>query len=1066
MGKFYRLLFLWILWLFAENGFSQSCVLTGLNGTVINLSCGGGNCTPLQLQVPHLKSSEDYKLVSIQYNPLAYETSSGNELMALYADDKFSNLIDLTFPFCFYDSIYSKVVVGSNGLITFDEAAANGQNAWPVNSPIPASGGSYASAGTQHYPPSSIMAAFTDLNPIASASPRGRRIEWRIEGAAPCRKFIASFFRVGMFGANSCSAATPTTFQMIIYEGSGLIDFFIENKSCLSTSSGGRAIMGIQNWQRNKFVAGAGRNATVWTASNEGWRFVPSGATSRFSRSELYDLAGTLLQTTSSTDTATTTPGLLDINFASVCFTGLTQSFVLKTYYTACSGGAPLVSTDTFTINKNALPVVAAVSAAGCSPTGTATIKLPAGNGPYTFTLNANAPVISAVETYTFTGLLSGTYTLAGSNGTGCSGTTTVTVPLNETLQVLAAATPTTCSGLADGTITLFPQNGTPPYLFNINNGPFQSSTVFTNLAPGAYSIGMKDASGCVLTNYSVTVSAGGAVTASVAATNVSCNGGTNGRIIVTPSANAILPVQYSLDGTTFQTSNTFNGLVPGSYTVYFKDANNCGGTQIATINQPSPLSQSIVKADVLCNGGNGSINIAATGGTAPYQYSIDGVTYTSSSSFSIAAGNYTVFVKDAAGCITNGTTTILQPPVLDLSAQSANASCNGGADGSITITASGGAGNFQYSINGTSFQSSNIFAVTQGTYTVTLKDANGCTKTTTTIVGLTNNLTLSLPPDTTICEGQQVQLNATTNATVFSWLPAGSLNNSAIANPVASPVSTTNYILTAVLGACTIKDSVVVNVNPAPLPNAGINNEICFGQGYQLQGSGGVTFQWSPTTYFNTGSTTSSQNPAITPAQSITYSLNVVDNLGCASLRPATVTITVTPPIQVKASPRDTVVAKGDVFVLRAISPVNDYIWSPAFGLDNPTKQNPVATIDRDIIYTVTAYTGAGCKGSDTVKIKVYDGPEIYVPTAFTPNGDGRNDLLKPFPVGIKELRFFRVFNRWGQMIYQTSILSAGWDGRLNGVLQPTETYVWVLEAVTKENVVVKKRGTSTLIR
>jgi gliding motility-associated-like protein len=1071
MRFFYNCFFLLVSCICVQPVLSQAGFFTGLNGTTINVPCGN-NCNNLLLKFPHLKSPSDYTLVSIPYTPSAYTTPTGTELTALYADDRYSNLITMGFPFCFYDSTYNSVVIGSNGLLTFDASQANTANSWNTIQPIPFAGGIPNNDATTYYPPASVMAAFTDLYPITSASPCGRKIEWRVQGNAPFRQFIASYYRVGTFGAVSCARdancnpRTPTTFQIVLYEQTGLIDLFIESKICQSTTAQGKAIMGIQNWQRNKAVAGIGRNAVAgWTASNEGWRFVPSGASSRFVKAEIYDLAGVLLQTTTPADTTTTTQGLLDVNFSNICFTGASKQFVVKGYFSSCPSGNPLVSNDTITVVKGNLTASVSSTAAGCSPNGTATITMPAGSSPYTFTIGTNAPVTSTNNSYTFTGLIAGTYTLTGTNSSGCSATSTITVALNGSLNIQATPIAPTCSGINNGSIVVNPQNGTPPFQYNINNGASQTSNIFSSLAPGTYVIGARDSSGCVVANHVVNIGAAAPVTATVTPTNVSCNGGNNGSVNILFSSIA-LPLQYSLDGINYQSSNTFGGLSAGNYTAYFRDANNCGGNQNFAISQPSVLTLVVTKTDAVCDGGNGRITITANGGTSAYQYSIDGTTYQSSNSFIVPAGTYTAYVRDAANCIVSSSVTINQPAALTATTITGNASCNGGADGKITVTASGGTPGYQYSTNGTVFQASNIFNVTQGTFTVTIKDANGCITTANTTVGLTNNLTVSLSADTTICEGTTATLRVATNATQVLWSSAGSLSDATSFSPVANPKDTTEYVITATLGACTKKDSLVVSVNPAPLADAGINDEVCFGQGYTLQGNGGVVYEWSPTTYFNSGNSSSTQNPVITPSQTVTYSLMVTDARGCKALSPASVTIIVTPPIKVDAFPIDTVVARGDVILLRANSPVNDYTWSPGFGLDNAAKQNPMATIDSDIEYLVTAYTGAGCKGTDTVKIKVYNGPEIYVPTAFTPNGDGRNEILMPFPVGIKELKFFRVYNRWGQPVFETKTLSHGWDGKLGGVIQPMATYVWVLEAVTKENKLIKKRGTTTLIR
>jgi gliding motility-associated-like protein len=168
------------------------------------------------------------------------------------------------------------------------------------------------------------------------------------------------------------------------------------------------------------------------------------------------------------------------------------------------------------------------------------------------------------------------------------------------------------------------------------------------------------------------------------------------------------------------------------------------------------------------------------------------------------------------------------------------------------------------------------------------------------------------------------------------------------------------------------------------------------------------------------------------------------------------------------------------DQFQMLAVPSDTDVInfnWTPPTGLDNPSIANPMVTAgtlgnyvqgttSNEILYQVIGSTIAGCIGEGYVKVRVYKGPDLYVPTGFTPNGDGRNDRFIPFPVGIKSLTYFRVYNRWGQMMYSTSRLHDGWDGIFSGTAQPSGTYVWMAEAITEQGKTITKKGTITLIR
>ncbi|MBL0335541.1 MAG: hypothetical protein IPP73_09605 [Chitinophagaceae bacterium] len=275
---------------------AQSCFPTNINGSVISLPCAQ-SCTDLHFQVPHVKGTSDYLVSSIPYNAYPYNNAAGVVLSTIYIDDEFSPLVPLTFPFCFYDSVFNNVVVGSNGLVTFDASNANGSNSWPLTTsggsgtpvPIPYAGGTQNSSASTYYPKSSVMGAYHDINP--NTSPATRRIEYCVFGTAPCRKFVVSYLDVAMFNCTSLIC----TEQIVMHESTGIIDVFILNKPICANWNSGLAILGVQDWTRTKAVAAPGKNCTVWSESNTGYRFTPSGAGSRYLSSELYTLGGTLV---------------------------------------------------------------------------------------------------------------------------------------------------------------------------------------------------------------------------------------------------------------------------------------------------------------------------------------------------------------------------------------------------------------------------------------------------------------------------------------------------------------------------------------------------------------------------------------------------------------------------------------------------------------------------------------------------------------------------------------------------------------------------------------------------
>ena len=702
---------------------------------------------------------------------------------------------------------------------------------------------------------------------------------------------------------------------------------------------------------------------------------------------------------------------------------------------------------------------------------GTVTADATAGTAPFTYSLDGGAPQ-SGANPYTFTNVAAGPHTITITDNFGCNIPINVIVTPGPPLSATVASAATSCSGASNGTITVTPTSGNAPYTFVLDGGapvPGAAPYTFTNVPAGNHTVVVNDAAGCISNTIPVVVNAGPTLTTTVTIADALCNGGATGVITVTQPTIGSPPYQYSLDGVIWQASNIFNGLLAGSYTVYYRESLGCQGSQPVIVSEPAAMSSSAATVAAVCNGDlNGIITITAGGGIAPYQYSINGgVSWQAGNIFTVGAGSYTIIIRDANNCTKTQNATVTEPAILTAASVNTNASCDGGNDGTITVNAAGGNSGYTYSIDGVNFQALNVFNVAPGPYTITVKDNLGCVATFNTVVGLTNNLTFTPQIDPTICEGNSTQLQLISNATIYSWTPATGLSDPAIFNPVANPTVTTQYTVTATLGRCSANDIVIVNVNSAPVPDAGPDGFICYGQTYQLQGSGGVQYTWTPST--NLSSTTIS-NPISSPVKTITYTLSdVIDAIGCKSLTTDQVTVDVTPPIKVKTYPYDTISYPGDQFQLNATSAATFYSWSPATGLSNPNIANPVLTVGpvgTDILYQVTAYTAAGCKGEGYVSLKVYKGPELYVPSAFTPNGDGLNDLFYPFPVGIKSINYFRVFNRWGQMLFSSTTLNKGWDGKLQGVEQPTGTYVFMAQGVDKNGKLLTRKGTVTLIK
>lgn len=258
-----------------------------------------------------------------------------------------------------------------------------------------------------------------------------------------------------------------------------------------------------------------------------------------------------------------------------------------------------------------------------------------------------------------------------------------------------------------------------------------------------------------------------------------------------------------------------------------------------------------------------------------------------------------------------------------------------------------------------------------------------------------------------------------------------------------------------------------LVYVNAPPVPNAGPDATVCFGSNLQLSGSGGTIYKWTPATYL---SNPFIPNPlVVNPLSDITYQLEVQNTSGCTSVKKDSVRIHVAPLPSVFAG-NDTIIAANLPLQLNAVAGNNagllNYLWSPPTGLNSTLIKNPVAIISNDITYTITVRNADGCSASDDIHIKVFRKADMFVPNAFTPNGDNLNDVFKPILVGIKELKYFSIFNRYGQMVYSTTVQGEGWNGKLKGVPQEQGTYTWMAEAIDFNGNVYKQKGFCILIR
>ncbi|UAY52777.1 T9SS type B sorting domain-containing protein [Ferruginibacter albus] len=383
--------------------------------------------------------------------------------------------------------------------------------------------------------------------------------------------------------------------------------------------------------------------------------------------------------------------------------------------------------------------------------------------------------------------------------------------------------------------------------------------------------------------------------------------------------------------------------------------------------------------------------------------------------------------------------------------------------------------------------------------YKAVVQNSSACT------VDSTNTVTITVdeksvggaidPANSNVCNGQNTNnvLTLTGNlGNVLAWQSSTNGINWTNVNPpdVSSTYSVGNIILStsyrAIVknGVCNNDTSAIASVKlfPAAFPAATIQPEeanICYGDSAltHVVITTGTSYSWSPVNSLrNYGNGIVNTTPYVIdvtafPGQTTGYVLSV-QNTGCPNILTDTFLVNVVPPFKVSAG-NDTVIVANQPLQLQATTSdlfPNQFTWTPSFYLDNTTIANPIATIGTGIYsmtYMVKGIDAVGCSDSAYIHIKIYDVPaDIYVPTAFTPNGDGLNDVFKPIALGIRSLSSFRIYNRWGAIVFSTNNIGKGWDGTFNGEMQNPGNYVWIADGINYSGVPVQKKGNVILIR
>ena len=630
---------------------------------------------------------------------------------------------------------------------------------------------------------------------------------------------------------------------------------------------------------------------------------------------------------------------------------------------------------DTLTTNVN----VASLSLNGSADTVVCTgssIQLNAGATTNSSTINYNwapstglsctncaAPVAAPTQTTS--------YVVTVNDGNGCSNVDTVNVTVSE-ISTSMLAQPASCVGVANGSATVSASGGSIPYNYTWNTTPVQTTATATGLGAGIYTVVVTDANGCSATD-SVTITEPNPLNVSISgSTGATCYGGTSGMATAIATGGTGT-YSYSWNSAPVQSSPTVIGLSAGTYTVTVTDANSCSDTAAVTISQPPALSVTAYVSNPLCLGGNsGSATAMPTGGTPPYSYSWNSSPAQQTAAASnLGAGTYTLTLTDANGC-TATTSAIITGPATPLTGTInavSHVQCNGGSNGSATVSATGGAAPYTYLWNTTPIQATSTAAnLLAGTYTATITDNNGCMTTATSVITEPAALSVTITGNTLLaCYG-------TTNGSVTASATGGtapytySWNTTPVqTSPTVTGLSAGTYIVSVSdANGCSATQSVTLT-EPTALAAAisGSTSVSCYGTSdatataMATGGTGTYSYLWN-TAPAQTMATASNLGAG-------TYTVTITDGNGCADTAmiiigqpPALTVSTGVANLNCMGSNNGTATA----IVAGGTTPYT-YTW-------NTTPAQTTATASGLSIgaYTVSVTDGNGCTGSANATI------------------------------------------------------------------------------------------------
>ncbi|HRP82288.1 MAG TPA: gliding motility-associated C-terminal domain-containing protein, partial [Flavobacteriales bacterium] len=732
-------------------------------------------------------------------------------------------------------------------------------------------------------------------------------------------------------------------------------------------------------------------------------------------------------------------------------------------YFVQVTNGLGCISMDTASVIAPD-PILANLSTTpdSChgSCNGTATVGPTGGAGGYGYEWVIGTDTITG--TAQVVGLCAGNFQVTITDVAGCAITQGVLILEPPAIDAVAVVGPITCNGAADGSIHVNASGGTGVLSFHWAPEPpsGQGTSTVTGLGPGSWSVTITDVLQCD-TTFTVDLNEPAPITVGATHTDNVCFDDCTATAHVDLSG-GVAPygiIWTGPDGTVIaQDTTDVENLCGGTHQVIVTDAVGCTMVTDIVIGAGAPIEANLSFLGETCHGPcDGTASVAPTGGTGSGYAFLwgpgDPVGQGTSEVSGLCAGWWNVTIADDAGCDTVITFEILPFQPIMPTATVQEVTCHGACDGSISLNTTGGVGalSFQWTPEPGSGQGTSLVGgLCAGDWTVVITDAANCDTSVTITINEPVELTVAVDSvaqaSCSSASDGAVSITASggTPGHTFSWTGPNGFQSTA--EDLAGILPGTYVVQVTDANGCQTTGTVLVGALVSVVADAGPDRDECSNVVVVLDGGGSIgasTFQWTDDQGQVLG-TTPTYAPGPLPDGTHTFILTVTDG-PCSDAD--TVVVTVLPLPIADAGDDHTIFVEGTVELggSPAGPPGSTFIWQPDSVLNNAAIPNPMATVDATTWFFLTVVAPNGCTAMDSVLVTVV--PEVTVPSGFTPNGDGYNDVWELDIADLFPNMEVRIFSRWGEPLFRSVGYRAPWDGKYDGKPVPMGTYYYVIE-------------------